>query len=239
MARKERDSNLLARDWQKTVQSGAFVAHASFPSNLNCGLERVFRPVIRFSVSARARSFSSSRIFLSLLAFPLIIIIAVAIYLAVTSVFENIRFGRAADQIVDIVSSARNYAAREQNFASHEGEDIISDLTNAGLVSGNTVSTPASLTNAWNGRVTVVASSPSVIRIETAVPARDCRRLAMFFAKDIHTMEVQIMEARQDGQNLWRRFYDRDVNQGIPREEDVEAACAQNEVSLAFVLGVR
>lgn len=198
------------------------------------------KSVIRLSLRPRSKTpYVPGQIFWSLLVVPLALVIVFAMYLAVASVFENIRFGRSADQIVEIVSTSRNYAAREKAFASYEGEDILASLSNAGLVSVNSVSSPMTLVNSWNGKVTALAAHPSIIRIETIVPARNCRRLAIFFAKDVRALDVQLMEARQDGQFLWRRFYDRQTSRA-PREEDVEAACSQgNDVSLAFVLGVR
>ena len=196
--------------------------------------------MIKLSIRPRLRvTLFSSRVLTSILVVPLIFVITGAIWIAASSVFENIRFARSVDQIIDIISTSRNFAAREQSFASQENDDVLAALDRGGLMTVSPEGTPRTVMNPWRGRVTVQTVSPSVMRIETTTPSRDCRRLVLFFLKDARSMGVQLMEARQDPQSLWRRFYSRQ-NVRIPRSEDVEAACSQGESSiLALVLGVR
>lgn len=167
------------------------------------------------------------------------VVIIAAFWTTGAAILENIRFARATGQILHLIAAAHEFAMTDKNFATQPNEDILSDLTRAGLISGVTDGTPMMLINPWKGIVTSTASAPSAMRIEAHVPARDCRRLALFFVKNGVDLGLSIVEAHAEGEKLWQRFYDREAGMRTPSNQRTEDACEQVPVvtlALVFVL---
>src|SRR6202044_620374 len=131
------------------------------------------------------------------------------------------------DQILHLVTITHNVAASEPSFAAQAGEDLLGELAHAGLIYGTTDGKPVALENSWNNYIVAVASAPSMMRIETTMPARDCRRLALFFLKNGADIGLHIMEAHEDAGKVWRRFYDRTSALYAPNNQVVESACGE------------
>lgn len=177
---------------------------------------------------------------------PILFVIGLALMLAVASILENVRFRQSVDQLLNIVDISRHYAAQEKSFATHPNEDLLGTLLLAGMMSisdggmsVNASTSPATLTNPWQRKITVSSPQPSMMRIETSVPDHVCQRLALFLSKDAKGMGVLLMEARSGDQGIWRHFFD--ISRPVrPREADLDAACdLGNNMTLAVVLGVR
>lgn len=177
------------------------------------------------------------------LAVPVAAIIIVGVVIAVASVMENVRFSDATRQIHDLTKGAREFAEREAHFATQTGDNLIPALAHAGLVPGtSTTEEVTKLTNPWGGEVLLVAAAPSVVRLETYVPVRNCRRLALFFGQDPAAFRILAMDAREGGAGFWRRFYVTHTSAGLASidERQVQAGCGQlSQASLAFVIQVR
>jgi len=115
---------------------------------------------------------------------------------------ENLRFSMAVSQILWIVESIRSLAGQQANFASTANEDLLKDLAGAGQIQSN-----EGRVNPWQGILSAVAVTPSVMRIETDLPTRDCRRIASYFFSrqpdqiGIISMQVQAFDAR------WTEIY--------------------------------
>jgi len=159
--------------------------------------------------------------------------------LALASVLENIRFARATGQILGFIAAARDYAIREKGFALQPGEDALLVLTRADTITDVTIGeSSVTMYNPWHGIVTATVSMPSIVRLETEVPVRDCRRLALFFIKEAGSLGFQAMEAREGATGAWRRFYD-GVSIHIPGSRSIEAACGETSrtiVALVFMV---
>ncbi len=169
------------------------------------------------------------------------IIIAAAIGVAGASMLENMRFARATDQIIALVAPARDLAAHDKNFAAQPGEDLLASLARARAVPNIvTTSQPAVMANAWQGSVHASVASSGVMRIESDVPAHDCRRLALFLAKNGGDSGLQLMEARQESAAQWQRLYDNTLPTAV-NESQVQAACGQapQQVTLAMAFRLR
>lgn len=161
-------------------------------------------------------------------------VLAAAIALVVMSFYENIRFARGTDQIINLVAGARSAGIQDQNFAQRPGEDLIDALRREGQLAG---SEGQPLDNPWQGNMRIRTVKPSIIRIETDVPVNECRRLALFFAKAARDLGLQSMEARE-GTGIWRLFYD--LSQSRVSSRAVEAACGQEpQAELALVLRIK
>ena len=165
-----------------------------------------------------------------LVGIPVAAMILFAVYLANASVTENLRFARASDQLLNIISVARDYATRESGFATRPDEDVVRTLARTGMVPGLAIDEDTNeitkLKNSWGGAITVVTPFYSVLRLETFIPTRDCRRLALFFVDDASGLGFEAMEARENGTGAWRRFYDRAQAHAL-NARAVEAACGQ------------
>lgn len=188
-----------------------------------------------------AMLFARGRIFTILLVFPVLALVVAALWLSAMAVMENARFGRAIDQLINVVSAVHNFADHDPNFDSAANEDILQSLFRAGLMPAYSDSgdTRYYVTNPWEREITIVAPAPSQIRIETSVPNYICWRTSAFFLRDNLGLGVQMAEARADGQKLWRRFYDKKVSSAM-NEDEVVSACNQSKsVTLALILPVR
>jgi hypothetical protein len=173
-------------------------------------------------------------------AVPVAAIIFFAVWVAAASVYENICFSRANDQIFGLVAAARDYAGREKNFASQDGEDLLPLLVRAGSpISVTGADQSVHMTNPWHANVKLTAAPPNAIRVETDVPVRDCRRIAASIVKDAANLGLKMMEAQEGVTGAWRRFYD----DKLPLADDarpIVAACGQApEANLALIFRLR
>lgn len=163
---------------------------------------------------------------------PVGVIVIGAVAVAGLAMVENIRFARATEQVLGVATMAHNLAITDRNFAAQAGEDLVRALARVGYVRGVTDGQPSTLTNPWLKPIRLTAMLPSIMRLETDLPTRDCRRLAMFFIKNSGAARVRVLEARAG--NLWKRFYD--SLKPPPDEKAVDAACGRaDEATLAVV----
>jgi hypothetical protein len=115
-------------------------------------------------------------LFYVLTALLVAVIVLGAFAMSGAAIFENLRFVRAADQILELVSMVRSMASQEKGFAQNPGEDIWSDLIGAGQIEQS-----ASHLNPWQGWVRAVTVTNMAMRIESDLPTHDCSRLALYF----------------------------------------------------------
>src|SRR5262249_36190573 len=124
---------------------------------------------------------------------PVAAVIVAAIALAAASMVESARLSPATGQILNLVAPAPDFSAREAKSPRRPGEARIAAVPQAGRVgTAAGEGPPAYLNNSWNGAVRAVAAAPSEMRVETDVPPRACRRLALFFAGSAAGLGVQI-----------------------------------------------
>ncbi len=189
----------------------------------------------------------SSSTLATILFVPLLAVIVFAIWVSVSSISENVRFGRGVDQLVQIISTTRHLAAKNPTMFITPGANAILEMQHAGAslpgqVGPNAVNAANGLSmfvkNPWDGTISATIYKPSVIRIETSLPARACLKSATFLARDVRGLGIQLMETRTTMQAEWQRFFDRQSTASI-QAKDIEAACLQGTVTLALVIGVR
>jgi hypothetical protein len=188
----------------------------------------------------KKKYWSPGSIVSSLVALPVVFVICLAIWLAFASVMENMRFAQATNQLVGVISGARDYAAREKNFAMLPGEDLLNPLARTGLVPNiEVMGGNAQIINPWSGVIRATTVAPSTMRIETFVPVRDCRRMALMLVRDARELGLQLMEAREGSSIAWRRFFEGNNNHNLD-SRPIEAACGQwPQATLALVFGLR
>lgn len=177
------------------------------------------------------------------MAVPVAAVIILGVIIAIASVIENIHFSDATRQIHDLMKASHEFAGRESQFATQTGDNLIPALAHAGLIPG--VAATEQLTklfNPWGGEIILTTAAPSVIRLETDVPVRNCRRLALFFGQDPVAFHILAMDAREGGAGFWRRFYTTYTSAGLAaiNELAVQAGCGElPQASLAFTVQVR
>jgi hypothetical protein len=173
------------------------------------------------------------------LAFPVVVIVLVAVGIAIAAMRENVRFAHATDQVIGLVASVRDFSAHEKTFAIQSGEDVLATLARNGLIAAPiNVGPPVTLANPWRGAVRAFVAEPYLIRLETNLPAHECQRLAIFFARSSGAVGLQVMEAHEGVDGGWRRFYDA-VHGTNLTEKQVEAACGhgpQSTLAMGFRL---
>lgn len=135
-----------------------------------------------------------------ILAIPVGLAIIVTIWLTAAAAYENVKFVRCNDQLLTIISMARDDAATDSDFGARAGEDLVDDLMRRAQLLNLPV-------NNWGGAVRAVMETPPLIRVETDVPVRACRRLALFFGKDASALKLVKIEAHEEKSN-WIIIYD-------------------------------
>jgi hypothetical protein len=183
---------------------------------------------------------TQNRFLRTLIVLPTAAIILFTAWISGSAIIENLRFAKATGQILRVLEIARSYATSDKNFALTPGQDILNDLSHAGLLTGVVEGTPATMTNPWKQSFTVYASAPSMMRIEAHMPPQACRRLALFFLRDFGDLGLKIMETREAQSETWRHFMDRTNGQILPSNVIVEAVCGDGtDIVLAVVITLR
>ncbi|MDP9127766.1 MAG: hypothetical protein M3N08_05860 [Pseudomonadota bacterium] len=169
------------------------------------------------------------------------VIIIAALWITVAAVREDLVFAQGTGQVIELITTAREIAVNDKNFATQPGEDILARLIRAKRIAGDPDMSPAMIMNPWKGTVASISPSPSLMRIESEVPARICRRLALFVVKNGGDLGLAAVETRADDTKIWQRPYDRAAGtQVISSSDRIEAACGQAQrINLALVLTLR
>lgn len=177
------------------------------------------------------------RVFVLLIA---IAVVAGAVWIAGAAAIESTRFANGTNQILQLVAGARTLASRDKNFAAQPNEDVLAELTRAGLLTGTSDAKPATLGNPWKGVIRALTPAPAAMRIETDVPSQDCRRMALFLFKNGGDLGLTMLEARGEGRPSWQRFFAPTEGINVANNRVIEDACDQgSNVTLALVFAVR
>jgi hypothetical protein len=168
---------------------------------------------------------------------PVGLIIVASFALSAAAVVENMRFIHAADQVLILVSEVRSIAAGQKGFAQNAGEDIWDDLEHVGQIIA-----PEARKNPWGSDIHAVTVATEAMRIETDLPARDCRRLSLYFLNrqpvELGLLSIQAQSFDYDNSGNWAQIYPTP----IARKNDsmVETACGtRSRARLALILRVR
>jgi len=167
-----------------------------------------------------------------ILVIPVTAAIIGSLWVTAAAAYENVKFARGADQMLALIASARDAAAKDARFGQQPNEDVISDLIRLGQYT-------ARPSNVWDGAIRATAGSPSMMRIEADLPSRACRRLAAFFGREASEVALQKIEARGwDG--VWRQIYNAPHSPSGPSMLDIDVACGSGDNTvLALTLQLR
>lgn len=177
----------------------------------------------------------------ALLVVPVACLIVFGIWAAVSAALENIRFAQATDQVLQLVATARDYAAHTPVFATQLDDDVLGALNHAAIINVmDGVDHRKKLENVWGGNILATVVEPSVMRVEGDMPTHDCRRMALFLINDAKDLQLEVMEARGLGQKTWQRFYDGRSDVGPASSRGIDSACGGASFAvLALVFRLR
>jgi hypothetical protein len=150
---------------------------------------------------------------------PASLIILAALGLSGAAVIENLRFIGAESQILDLLSKVRTVANGQKGFATNAGEDIWDAMERAGQ-------TFPTHYNPWQGEIRAVTVPNSGMRIETDLPTRDCRRLALYFlGRQPGEVGLLSIQAEPYPAESWGQIYP--IAAAHKNDSVVESACGR------------
>ncbi|MGB9153573.1 MAG: hypothetical protein WCD70_10860 [Alphaproteobacteria bacterium] len=156
-----------------------------------------------------------------------------AFALSGAAVMENARFVKATNQILEPIGLVRGIIAQQQSFVEIPGQDVWADLARLGRVASAT-----DHLNPWGSDVHVVAVTNAMIRVESDLPAHDCRRMALYFLNQAQGFGIVAIEAQPFEDILWARIYPPPENMSHNRA--VELACGDTHAArLGLIFKVR
>jgi len=162
------------------------------------------------------------------------IIVLGAFSMSIAAFMENLRFVKANNQILWLVSMVRSIAAQQKGFGQNQGEDIWGDLIGAGQIDPS-----FSHANPWRGEVRAITVANMAMRIENDLPTHDCSRIALYFLghqpSELGLMQI---EGQAVGDNTWLPIYP--LSSGIGARHAAEIACGRGTYArLALIFRVR
>ncbi len=195
----------------------------------------------------RRRSFYASVVFYFIA--PLVLAACVAA-LVVTGLatYENYKLGQTTDQIVRVVSLARDLKLAK-DFTPERSSFLFFERLQ-GIMSSEVLTWPPSSEGRTQEhgvrtpsgdvlRVYFYPSSSSV-RLETKISATFCRRVLLFYAKDVVSLGLRRVDARSDEiGTIWRMIYQEQGKDSHLSSDAIRAGCGtdgDDVLSLTFYL---
>ena len=179
---------------------------------------------------AKSKNRSQLHLFIAI---PVVLIILGAFVLSAGAVVENLRFVRAASQILGLVDFVRSFAGQQRTVVFNSGDDIWADIARLGQTPP-----PRARTNPWDGSIRTIAIANMAMRIESDLPSQDCRRLALYFLER-QPAELGLLseEAQSDQETSWAAIYPPPASGA---DFAAETACGKTHFSrLALVFRIR
>lgn len=167
--------------------------------------------------------------------------ILVGLWVAVSAAYENIRFVRGTNQLLSVVSVARNIAL---DRGLNDAAATSALYERLGLSTRDaSQQTSLSLINPWDLPLTQEMSAAArVVRIQNTISSATCRRMIFFFAQDTRTLGVLAASVFDPVQSsVWRQLFDVRALHKVEQLDlsAVKAACGQADrvvLSLTFSL---
>ncbi len=164
---------------------------------------------------------------------PVALVILGAFAFSVAAILENVRFANATGQILGFVGKVRSFANEQKTFSPAVGEDVWDAMVRVQQISS---ATPR--TNPWDGTIRAAVTANAEMGVESDLPARDCRRMALYFL-GLSPAELGLLSiaAHPDSSAAWSVIYPPQNNNQIVA---VNAACGLSGTSrLALVFKIK
>lgn len=178
------------------------------------------------------------------------LICVAALGISVAATYEKYRLGQATDQIIRMVGLARDMRVTSGDEPTRLVARFYERLTQ---ISPSEVAQVQSATSAWQQESVVMNPwgdplrvffypNHAAVRLETVLPSATCRRLLLFYARDVVGLGIRRVDVKEDSQaSFWRIVY-QDSKTGAPvnlTQDLIYISCGQdvqNIVSLTFSL---
>lgn len=179
-----------------------------------------------------------------------VLLILVSVWLTLAATYENYRVGAATNQIIRVVSLARDmrvpvdaspiraagsFFERLMQLDSSEVEQIAPAFLGKEAEYG--------VVNPWGERMRVFFyPAARALRLETAVSASACGKMLKFYSKDLGALGVRRIDVKEDDPaRLWRLVYEEGKvkDNKTLTSEAIRSGCGvdgQNLLSLTFYL---
>lgn len=160
------------------------------------------------------------------------------LWIAVWSTQEKIRLSHGVAQIMQVVNQSRELAQSYSYLGNDGHEDLLAALYRVQrLPEAREVDGVYSLTNPWEGLLFAVTMPDQMMRVETMLPPRTCRRIVDIFAENPDTLGVLRIEVK-GWQQPWKTVYAADQNLAFDDEliSEVCQSAARAQVSLRLKL---
>lgn len=171
-----------------------------------------------------------------------------ALVLTILAAYENYRLGQATDQVIQVVSLARELRVSKEIPADRALATFYARMGQVAPSSVVLISSPfmgekqeQGITNPW-GDVMRVFFYPAMasVRLEMPVSSAACRRLLLFYANDVRPLGVRRVDVRSsDAGAVWRMVYQEQDNAAVLLPDAIYGGCgedAQDILSLTFYL---
>ncbi|MER2520119.1 MAG: hypothetical protein ABTQ34_05455 [Bdellovibrionales bacterium] len=160
------------------------------------------------------------------------------LWIAIWSTQEKVRLSHGVGQIVQVVSLSRELALSYPYLGNNGHEDLLAALHRVQrLPEAREVEGVFALDNPWDGMLFAVTIPDQMMRVETIVPPRTCRRIVDIFAENPSTLGVLRIEVK-GWEQPWKTVYAADENLAFDDKfiSDVCQSAARAQVSLRLKL---
>lgn len=179
---------------------------------------------------------------------PIVMIGAVAaLVLTLLATYENYSLGRATDQIIRVVSLARDLRLANETAPERAATVFFTRMEQVAPSEVIQISSPflgekseQGVKNPWGGvmRVFFYPSAASV-RLETALSSGACRRLLFFYAKDALSLGIRRVDVRSaDAGSVWRMLYQEKGTGSVLSPEAIYSGCGSDQTILSLTFSL-
>ncbi len=186
------------------------------------------------------------------LAAPFVVAVAMAsVWLSLRATHENYNLGRTFNQFIQVVDVAREMHVGEGASPERAAQTLLERLAERKIAEVDKTSPSfmgksgeRGFENSWGYGVGVFFyPSAKAFRLETEVSPHACRHLLALYAKNLQTLGVRRVDAReQDPHAIWRLIYEEPQQKGSsPQlgEGAIASGCGREDhilLSLTFLL---
>lgn len=180
---------------------------------------------------------------------PIVVIGAcVALVLTILAAYENYRLGQATDQVIRVVSLARELRVSKETQADRALATFYARMEQIAPTSVVQISSrfmgekqEQGLMNPWGEAMRVIFYPPEAsVRLEMPVSSVACRRLLLFYANDVGSLGIRRVDVRSaEAGSIWRIVYQEQNKAAILSPDAIYGGCgeeAEDILSLTFYL---
>lgn len=166
-------------------------------------------------------------------------VIILALWISIDSILEKVRISRGLQQIITIVSLARDAGAVDANFFATERKDLLDLLEHNGRIQSDGSDQGVKfLKNPWRNYLVAFITADRNIRVETIVPPHICQRFIGSFGQNPQSFGIRQVEVK-GYTNAWRQVYGGAIGNSIT-ETTIAAGCGDTvEADVALTFAIR